>query len=199
MYTAFFTGMATSAGLIIAIGAQNAYLLTQSVRKNHHMTIALICAIFDILLISIGVGGAGAAFASSPLLTKIAAWGGASFLFFYGFLSFRSAFRSNAMNVMQSADDSLKKVILTTIAVTVLNPHVYVDTVLLVGGISAQYEADGRLMFGIGACLASAMWFYLLASAGRRLAPFFAKPAAWRLLDGSVCLIMWGVGISLIV
>ncbi len=109
MQTAFMTGMVTSAGLIIAIGAQNAYLLTQSVRRNHHITIAMICAFFDVLLITVGVAGVGAFLSSSPVLTKVAAWGGASFLFVYGFLALKSAFSDNALNTMNKADDSLKK------------------------------------------------------------------------------------------
>jgi len=199
MATAFLTGMGTSAGLIIAIGAQNAYLLTQSVRRNHYLIIALICAFFDVLLISVGVAGVGAFLSSSTLLTNIAAWGGALFLFVYGGLSLRSAFSDNALNVMNKADDSLKKVILTTLAVTLLNPHVYIDTVILMGGISAQFEASNRFMFAVGASISSVLWFYILAMAGVRLAPIFSRPLTWRLLDVFVCTVMWGVGISLVI
>ena len=199
MQTAFWTGMGTSAGLIIAIGAQNAYLLTQSVRKNHHITIALICMFFDVLLITVGVAGVGAFLSSSPVLMKVAAWGGASFLFVYGLLSLKSAFSDNALKMMNKSDDSLKKVVLTTLAVTVLNPHVYIDTVVLMGGISAQFEDTNRMMFGIGACLASVLWFYILAVAGVKLAPIFSKPITWRMLDVSVGTIMWAVAITLVV
>jgi len=199
MTTAFMTGMVTSAGLIIAIGAQNAYLLTQSVRKNHHMPIAMICIFFDVLLICAGVAGVGAYVSDSPLLMKIFGWGGAAFLFIYGFRSLRSAFKSSSLELMQKPEDSLKKAVLTTLAVTLLNPHVYIDTVVLIGGISAQFNSDGRLMFAVGACLASALWFYLLAVAGVKLAPIFRRPVTWRVLDLSVCAVMWTVGLSLIV
>jgi len=199
MTAAYMTGLGTTAGLIVAIGAQNAYLLTQSVRKNHHIMIALICTLFDILFISVGVAGVGAYFAQSPQLMNIAAWGGAAFLFAYGFMSLRSAFKSNALELNNKADDSLKKVVLTTLAVTVLNPHVYVDTVVLIGGISAQFDAKSRLSFALGACTASVLWFYLLTFAGVRLAPFFARPLTWRILDLAMCAVMWSVAVSLII
>ena len=199
MTLAFLTGLGTTAGLIVAIGAQNAYLLTQSVRKNHHIKIAIICTFFDMLFISVGVAGVGAYFAQNPLLMKVAAWGGAVFLFVYGGMSLRSAFRSNVLSVGDRGEDSLKKVVLTTLAVTLLNPHVYVDTVILIGGISAQFDADSRLSFALGACTASALWFYLLTFAGSRLAPFFERPLTWRILDLAVCAVMWSVGISLII
>lgn len=198
-YTAFLTGMGTSAGLIIAIGAQNAYLLTQSVRKNHHITIALICAIFDVLLISVGVAGVGTFLNGNQLLMNIAAWGGALFLFSYGFMSFRSLFKSNSLNVLNKSDDSLKKVVLTTLAVTLLNPHVYIDTIVLMGGISAQFQDNARLYYAIGACASSIIWFYLLATAGAKLQGFFKKPLTWKMLDGAMGVIMWSVGLSLII
>jgi len=198
-YTAFLTGMGTSAGLIIAIGAQNAYLLTQSVRKNHHITIALICAILDVLLISVGVAGVGTFLNGSPLLMNIAAWGGALFLFTYGFMSFRSAFRTNSLNVLNKTDDSLKKVVITTLAVTLLNPHVYIDTIVLMGSVASQFQQDSRLLFTIGACLSSIIWFYILAFAGSRLQHLFQRPLVWKLLDGTVGAIMWTVGISLVI
>lgn len=197
--TAFLTGMGTSAGLIMAIGAQNTYILTQSVRKNHHVTIGILCALFEVILISAGVAGVGSFLSASPLFTKIAAWAGAGFLFVYGCFSLRSAFRKSSMNLLDKPGDSLKKVVLTTIAVTLLNPHVYIDTVLLMGGIASQFESSSRLMFGIGACTASLIWFYLLTFAGLRLAPLFSRPLTWKLLDVSVCVIMWSIGISLIV
>jgi len=199
MQTAFMTGMVTSAGLIIAIGAQNAYLLTQSVRRNHHITIAIICAFFDVLLITVGVAGVGAFLASSPVLMKVAAWGGASFLFVYGFLALKSAFSDNALTIMNKTDDSLKKVVFTTLAVTLLNPHVYIDTVVLMGGISAQFEEGNRMMFGIGAALSSVIWFAILAFAGVKLAPIFSKPFTWRMLDVSVGTVMWAVAATLII
>jgi len=101
--------------------------------------------------------------------------------------------------MVNRGDDSLKKVVLTTLAVTVLNPHVYIDTVILLGGISSQFDASNRLMFALGACTASALWFYLLTFAGVRLAPFFSKPLTWKILDISICAVMWSVAVSLII
>lgn len=199
MTTAYLTGLGTTAGLIIAIGAQNAYLLTQSVRKNHHVVIALMCTLFDILFISVGVAGVGAFFAQNELLMNIAAYGGALFLFVYGFFSLRSAYTGKSLDIAAKGDDSLKKVVLTTLAVTVLNPHVYIDTVVLLGGISSQFAPESRLMFALGACTASALWFYLLTFAGVRLAPLFSRPVTWRVLDLAICAVMWSVGISLVI
>jgi L-lysine exporter family protein LysE/ArgO len=199
MAAAFITGMGTSAGLIIAIGAQNAYLLTQSVRGNHYMVIAALCMFFDVLLISVGVAGVGAYVSTSPLLLKIAAYGGAAFLFAYGAMSLKSAFKSNTMTLAETTDDSLKKVVFTTLAVTLLNPHVYLDTIVLMGGISAQYQDSSRIMFGAGACLASILWFYILAVAGVKLATIFSKPFTWRVLDITMCTVMWTIAASLVI
>lgn len=199
MQTVFLTGMATSAGLIMAIGAQNTYLLTQSVRKNHHVQIALLCAFLEIVLIFSGVTGVGSFVNAYPQFTRFMTWGGAAFLFFYGFLSLRSAFSGGAMHLMNKADDSLKKAILTTLAVTLLNPHVYLDTVVVMGGIASHYEPSGRMIFAAGACSASFIWFSLLSFAGVRMAPYFARPATWRVMYLSVCAIMWGLGISLVI
>lgn len=197
-HTAFLTGMGTSAGLIMAIGAQNAYLLTQSVRKNHHLTIALICAILDVLLISVGVAGVGTFLNGNPALMKLAAWGGAAFLFAYGTFSFRSAFRTNSMNLLEASDDSLKKIIISTLAVTLLNPHAYLDTVVLLGSISSQYHELNRVLFAAGACIASVIWFYSLAFTGTKLQRIFRKPVTWKVLDGAVGTIMWTIGLSLV-
>jgi len=196
--TAFLSGFGTGAGLIMAIGAQNAYVLTQGVRKNHHLTVAIICAIFDVSLIMIGVTGVGSFLSGSETLTSVAAWGGALFLFWYGFNSLKSALRSNSLSLLETKDETLKKVVLTTLAVTVLNPHVYIDTVLLVGSISTKFGEDS-LIFGAGASTASVAWFFSLVFAGTLLSKYFAKPITWRILDFTVCLIMWGVGASLII
>lgn len=199
MYAAFLTGLGTMAGLIIAIGAQNAYLLTQSIRKNHHIKIAVICVIIDVILVSAAVAGIGSVIAGDPLLKKIAAWGGASFLFIYGLLSLRAAFSGRAMKLSDSADTSLKKVVLTTLAVTFLNPHVYIDTFIFIGGVSSQFASQNRLYFAMGACLASMTWFALLTFAGVRLASVFERQITWRMLDVVLCIVMWGVGLTLVI
>ncbi|SCX81834.1 LysE/ArgO family amino acid transporter [Desulfoluna spongiiphila] len=195
----FLKGFGTSAGLIIAIGAQNAFVLSQGVRRNHHLVIPLICSFFDALLITVGILGVGTAVASHPLLTRIAAWGGAAFLFWYGACAFRSALRGGNLETEDAGRTPLKTAILATLAVTLLNPHVYLDTLVLMGGISGQYPLEQRPWFGLGAATASFAWFFLLSLGGNLLAPFFKKQAAWRILDSLVGLIMWGIAFSLLI
>ncbi|WP_320008857.1 LysE/ArgO family amino acid transporter [Maridesulfovibrio sp.] len=194
----YLQGFGTGAGLIIAIGAQNAFVLTQSIRRNHHLTICLVCAICDAVLISLGVLGTGSLIASNPMLLKPAAWGGAAFLAWYGFGSLRSALKGGQLEAQEAAATGLKSVILLTLTITLLNPHVYLDTVVMLGSISGQYEGTERYLFGLGAISASFIWFYTLGFGGRALAPLFKKPVTWRVLDSAVCLTMWFVAWNLL-
>ena len=195
---AFFEGAGTGAGLIIAIGAQNAFVLAQGIRREHHLAVAALCSICDILLICVGVSGVGTIIASSPTLQKIAALGGAVFLGYYGFCAFQSARRGGVLSADSTNRASFKAVILTGLAVSLLNPHVYLDTVVLLGGISGQFAGKDRLLFAMGASSASICWFFGLSIGGNFLAPYFQKPLAWQILYGIVCLIMWGMAIKLL-
>ena len=202
--TTYLAGLALSAGLIIAIGAQNAHVLRQGLKREHVFLVAAISVVCDITLITLGSLGFGALIGSFPLLTKIAAWAGAAFLIFYGFLAFRSASHSQSLVIDQNLNgggsaQTLKTVILLTIAVSLLNPHVYLDTIVLIGGIAAQYPPSERIFFALGASTASLVWFFGLAYGARLLAPLFRKPASWRVLDIIIGLIMWGIAISLVV
>lgn len=197
MLFAYANGFGTGAGLIIAIGAQNAFVLSQGIRKNHYLIIPAICAFFDALLVAIGVTGVGAVVARDPLLTTIAGIGGALFLFAYGARAFVSAFRGSSMDTGDTAAVSLKTAVLTTLGVTLLNPHVYIDTVLLVGSIAGQFQAPGHLAFGAGAVTASFVWFFALSIGAGFLAPLFKKTISWRILDTLVGMVMWGIGFSL--
>ncbi|MGO1120221.1 LysE/ArgO family amino acid transporter [Rhodovibrionaceae bacterium A322] len=196
----FLEGFATGAGLIIAIGAQNAFLLAKALRRQHPMIVAGICAFADAVLLTAGIGGAGLLISQSPILSQVAAWGGAVFLLWYGLLAARRAIHPGKLTAANdaAARQSLWDVVLATLAVTLLNPHVYLDTVVLVGSIGGRYPVDGRFWFGLGAVTASFVWFFSLAIGGRWLAPLFEKPAAWRFLEGLVCLVMWAVALSLI-
>ncbi|HCY86912.1 MAG TPA: amino acid transporter [Desulfobacteraceae bacterium] len=198
MLTAYAKGIGTGAGLIIAIGAQNAFVLSQGVRKNHYLTIALICALCDAILVAVGVTGVGTMFAASPLLTRIAGMGGAAFLFVYGARAFQSAFRGNQMETDNDAATSLKAVVLATLAVTLLNPHVYIDTVLLLGSIASQFQPPEHLAFGAGAVTASFAWFFSLSIGATFLAPLFRKKRAWQILDSFVGVVMWTIAASLV-
>ena len=198
MFIPFLQGFGISGGLIAAIGAQNAFVLSQSVRRNHHMVIALICSICDATLIAVGIGGMGTLVASRPFLMQLAAWGGAAFLFLYGLRSFCSALRGGRLETDTETVSTLGSIICATLAVTLLNPHVYLDTIVLMGSVSGQFAGTGRIWFGAGAMTASFIWFFSLSLGGQMLAPLFQRPLAWRVLDGLVCVTMWGIAFSLL-
>jgi L-lysine exporter family protein LysE/ArgO len=198
MFLAYVQGMAVGAGLIIAIGAQNAFVLTQGIRRQHHLLVAAICFSCDTVLIVVGVAGVGRAVAGRPLLQLAAAWAGAVFLFAYGARALSAAMATNALKANRGRPASLQEVVATTLAVTLLNPHVYLDTVLLLGGISSQFAHEERFFFALGACSASCLWFFSLSIGGTLLAPIFAKPGAWRLLDLFVCGSMWTVAVLIL-
>ena len=194
----FFQGLAVSAGLIVAIGAQNAFVLAQGVRGAHRLQISLACASSDALLIALGVGGAGALIASQPALLALARWGGAAFLLVYAAMALRRAWHGESMTLPADSQQSVWRVLLATLAVTWLNPHVYLDTVVLLGGVAAQLPAQERFTFGLGAALASWLWFFALAYGARLLAPLFTRPTSWRVLDISVALVMLIVAYQLL-
>ena len=198
MLVQFAQGFGMGGGLIVAIGAQNAYVLSQAVRKNYLLVIPLICILCDAVLIAAGVSGVGAAVAANPQLAGLVTWGGAAFLFWYGARAFRSALKGGSLEADKAAAPTLKAAVLATLAVTLLNPHVYLDTVILLGSVSGQYNQAGRILFGAGAITASILWFFSLSFGGRMLAPLFRQPLAWRILDGLVCAVMWTIALSLI-
>ncbi|MFV0438519.1 MAG: LysE/ArgO family amino acid transporter [Desulfopila sp.] len=198
MLTPFLQGLGTGGGLIAAIGAQNAFVLSQGVRKNHHVVIALICIVCDAVFITAGVGGLGAAVSVNPHLSRLMAWGGAGFLFFHGLRALRSAVRGAGMAVDDQALLTLKTAVLATLAVTLLNPHFYLDTVILLGSVSSQFAGEGRIYFWVGALSASTIWFIALSLGGQLLAPLFSKPVSWRILDSMVWVTMWTIAAMLV-
>lgn len=198
----FVKGCLTTASLIMAIGPQNAFALKQGLLRNQVFVTALLCSLFDALLIVFGVGGLSSFLTSNEILLLCATWGGALFLFWYGFKSFRSAFRSQSLHADDAAGPALptlKQTIVILLAVCFLNPHVYLDTIVLVGSIGAQFERHERPWFALGAIAASIIWFFTLCYGARLLAPLFAKPIAWKILDGAVGLLMWIIALSLII
>ncbi len=195
----FLQGMGTGAGLIIAIGAQNAFVLAQGVRKEHNWLVAATCSLCDALLIFFGAAGVGTLVAQHPLLQEIAGWGGAIFLFLYGCRALKSAIRGGSLEMQKSHGGKTRMAVLTaTLAVTLLNPHVYLDTIVLLGGISGRFEGQGRYLFALGAGTASLLWFFSLSLCGTMLAPVFKKRTAWRLLDGAVWLTMWAIAVQIL-
>ncbi len=197
MLLAYLKGMGTGAGLIIAIGAQNAFVLSQGLRRTHTLVIPAICALCDAILVTAGVAGLGRIVATTPVITKIAGTGGAIFLFFYGLKAFYSAFGSNRLEADSAGPMSRRTAVLATLGVTLLNPHVYIDTIVLLGSISGQFQAPAHLAFGAGAVSASFLWFFILSLGAGFLAPLFRTPRAWRILDAFVGTIMWSIAASL--
>ncbi len=194
----FLAGLAASAGLIIAIGAQNAFVLSQGVRREYHWPIAALCSLLDALLISAGIAGMGALIGQSELMLMIISWAGGAFLLWYGANALRSALRSETLTVSGRQFSGLRSALLTTLALSLLNPHVYLDTVVLLGSIGGRYPDEERYWFGAGAALFSFIWFFSLSLGARWLAPLFRKPLSWRILDAMVCLMMWTLAILLL-
>jgi L-lysine exporter family protein LysE/ArgO len=191
-------GFLTSFTLIAAIGAQNAFVLRQGIRREHVLAVVSVCAISDLLLITAGIAGVGALITAHPQTVTAVKIGGATFLFAYGALAARRALRPASMAPAQDGSARLISVVLTCLAMTFLNPHVYLDTVVLLGTLANQHT-DGRWLFGIGAVTASVVWFASLGFGARRLAGLFATPLTWRILDGLIAVTMIGLGTALVV
>ena len=196
--SAALAGFALGAGLIVAIGAQNAFVLRQGLLKSHVFVLALICALADAFLITAGILGLGSFIKARPALLGLVTMAGAVFLGLYGLLALRRAIRPHALNASRRDVTGLKAAVLTVLAFTFLNPHVYLDTVVLIGALSARYEGAARAAFGAGAAAASFIWFFSLGYGARLLAPLFARPAAWRVLDGVIALIMFTLALNLL-
>lgn len=188
----FVQGLALSFGLIVAIGAQNAFVLRQGLRREHVGSVALFCASADAALIVAGVFGMAQALGERPALASALALAGAVFMAWYGW---KALVRIRHPDRLQASTDgqvlTRGAVLAQAAAFTLLNPHVYLDTVLLVGGLGAQQPADLQAWFAAGAVLASAVWFTLLGFGARWLAPWFAHPKSWQVLDGLIGLTMW--------
>ncbi|SOB91877.1 LysE/ArgO family amino acid transporter [Thalassospira xiamenensis] len=198
MLLTFATGFGLGGGLIIAIGAQNAFVLGQGLRRNHPVMVAFVCAMCDAVLIAAGVTGLGTLVATYPILTKVAAWGGAAFLIWYGFAALRRLFETETLSESDVRQAGWKAVLSTTLAVTLLNPHVYLDTVVMLGGIGGQFPAEERLTFALGAMSASFVWFFAIALGAAWLAPYVARPITWKIIDAVTCAVMWLVAYKLI-
>lgn len=197
MLLSFLPGFALSLTLILAIGAQNAFVLRQGVRGEHVFWVCLTCGFYDATLIAAGVAGFGALANAVPWFEGVMRAGGAAFLICYGFMNARSAWRGGAvLEIEGHPAQSLPQAILTLTALTWLNPHVYLDTVVLIGSISAQYP--DRLAFGAGATLASFTFFFALGYGARLLRPLFARPSSWRVLDALIALTMWAIAVKLL-
>ena len=194
----FLTGFLLSAALIVAIGAQNLFVLRQGLRREHVGPVVLFCGTADALLIGAGVAGVGAFLTALPRLTTLLALGGAGFLGWYGVQALRRMAAPGAMEVAGMGEASLARALLATAGFTLLNPHVYLDTVLLMGAAGAAQPDAARPAFVAGAALASFAWFAALGYGARLLRPLFARPAAWRVLDAGVGIVMLALAASLV-
>ncbi|MGO4565146.1 LysE/ArgO family amino acid transporter [Rhizobium sp. 2YAF20] len=197
-FSAAVSGFLLGASLIIAIGAQNAFILRQGLLRSHVFILCLICALSDAVLIAAGVAGLGTIVSQSPRLITVVTLGGVAFLGSYAFLAFRRAMQPHALKADTENGVSLKAAVATCLAFTFLNPHVYLDTVVLLGSLSAAYQGTARLAYAAGAGLASFIWFFGLGYGARLLQPVFARPAAWRVLDVIIGIVMSLLALSLL-
>lgn len=184
-------GFLLGTSLIVAIGAQNAFVLKQGLKGEFVLAIVLICSLSDALLIAAGVAGLGTLVSQSPTLLLGVTAGGAIFLFIYGARSFLRAVRPGMLEPERGSAGKLSAAITACLAFTFLNPHVYLDTVLLLGSLSGRYSGAARAAYGVGATLGSFVWFFALGYGARLLQPLFADPRAWRVLDIMIGLVMW--------
>lgn len=196
--TAAFAGFWLGLSLIMAIGAQNAFVLKQGLKREFVFLSCITCSLSDAILIGAGVAGFGSLVTSYPSIEHFARYGGAIFLFAYGAKSFYSAFTSqHALTAEGKSEASALRVLLTCLAFTWLNPHVYLDTVVLLGSISTQYSDAGY--FALGAISGSSVFFFSLGYGARLLRPYFEKPSAWKVLEFVIGIVMFGLASSLLV
>ncbi len=198
MLGAGLTGFATGFSLILAIGAQNAFVLRQGLARAHVFWLCLLCAGSDAILIVTGVAGFSAVVALYPALPQIMAWGGAAFLLAYGALRFHAAWVGQYEMQISGQSKGLWATLATGAAFTWLNPHVYLDTLGLIGAISTEFAGSARIAFGAGAVLSSFVFFFGLGYGARLLAPIMRSARAWRLLDVVIGLVMWALAAKLL-
>lgn len=192
-------GYVSGLSLILAIGAQNAFVLRQGLRREHVLAIVVVCSVADALLITLGVAGLGVLVTTYPVAIDVARYGGAAFLVGYGLMAARRALRPRAMHPSDLAAPALGTALLACVGFTFLNPQVYLDTVVLLGSLANQHGDPGRWAFAVGAVAASLTWFVALGYGARSLSRFFAKPAAWRILDGLIAVVMFAIAAALVV
>jgi len=198
MTSTLTAGFLSGAALIIAIGAQNSFVLRQGIRREHVLPIVLVCAGADAILVAAGIAGLGTLIQSAPLILDVTRYGGAAFLAAYGVIAARRAFQPHLLTIDPGVGASPGTAMATCLAFTFLNPHVYLDTVILLGSLANQCGERGRWVFGSGAALASFVWFFALGYGARLLAPLFSKTGAWRVLDSLIALTMFGLGVMLL-
>jgi L-lysine exporter family protein LysE/ArgO len=188
----FFTGLS----LIIAIGAQNAFVIRQGLTRKHVLLVVAICAVSDAALIVLGVAGLGALISGLPWLLEIIRWFGVLYLTWFGVKSLRSAFKIQALDASGVQSGSAKTVVLSVLGFTFLNPHVYLDTVILLGSIGNQFGSD-KWWFTLGAVVASIVWFSSIGFGAKAASRFMAKPVFWKVLDILIAVVMFSIAVML--
>jgi L-lysine exporter family protein LysE/ArgO len=189
-------GLLTGLSLIIAIGAQNAFVIRQGLSRSHVLLVVLICATSDALLIFLGTGGLGTVIQSKPDLLEFIRWFGVLYLTWFGAKSVRSVLSHQSLEVGEGTTSSKKAVILSVVGFTFLNPHVYLDTVILLGSIANQFEED-RWYFALGASLGSVLWFSAIGFGAKAASRFMSRPVFWKILDSLIAIVMFSVAIFL--
>lgn len=200
------SGFAMGVSLIVSIGAQNAFVLRQGLRREHVVACVAICAVSDVLLILVGVAGFGSLVAGTPWVLQVARFGGAAFLAAFGVMALKRALRPGSLTAADAPGERSAAgragVVLTLLGLTWLNPQVYLETIVLLGSVAAtqgeQHGPAARWYFGGGAMVASVLWFSALGAGARLLRPLFARPAAWRVLDGAVAAMMFALASLLV-
>lgn len=196
--TSVLAGLFTGLSLIVAIGAQNAYVLRQGLLRQHVGLVVLVCALADVLLISAGVAGVGAVVSRHPQVLTVLRWAGAGYLVWFGVRSLRSALSSSPGELHPDLATGRGPVLATALALTFLNPHVYLDTVVFLGSIANQYGDAGRWWFALGAATASVGWFTGLGYGARSMSVVVRRPATWRVVDAVVAVTMFAVAAMLV-
>ena len=196
MVIALVPGFLTGLSLIIAIGAQNAFVIRQGLSRSHVLLIVLVCAASDALLIFLGTGGLGTLIQSKPDLLEFIRWFGVLYLSWFGLKSLRSVFSSQSLEVEDGASSTMKTAIFSVLGFTFLNPHVYLDTVILLGSIANQFE-DDRWFFALGASTGSFVWFAAIGFGAKAASRFMSRPIFWKILDSIIALVMFSVAIFL--
>jgi L-lysine exporter family protein LysE/ArgO len=190
------TGFLTGLSLIVAIGAQNAFVLRQGLLRKHVLPIVLICAFSDAALIALGVLGLGSLISLLPWLIEVIRWVGVAFLIWYGSTSLRRFMKNESLKAAEAGSGTLKQTVLTVLALTYLNPHVYLDTVIFIGGIANQFQAD-KWLFVMGAVTASFVWFFSLGFGAKKASVLVSKPTFWKILDIFIAAVMFSLAITL--
>lgn len=193
---AYVTGLFAGLSLIIAIGAQNAFVIRQGLTKKYVFLVTAICAISDVVLIIAGVAGLGAIIGSLPWLLEFIRWAGVAYLLWFAFKSVRAALKNDALDATGSQSGNLKNTVLTVLAMTWLNPHVYLDTVIFLGAIANQFT-DARWWFAAGASTGSILWFFSLGFGAVAASKFMSKPIFWKILDSVIAAVMVALAITL--